>query len=410
MGSDSNLSRGPMDHLNGTLMRYPWGTTDAIPNLLGLPSDGRPVAEYWLGAHPLSPSHLGDTALNEAITSEPAHLGPSSVTMFGATLPFLMKVLSARHALSLQAHPSREQAVEGFAAEEERGIPRTAADRTYRDDWPKPELIIALSDFDTLLGFRDPRVTLRLFQNLGVGADVQRLLAPLDARGGVAALQEVFLDVLSIDDGRLGCVTDVLDAARNHLDSPGDVGTLARTAVELEADFGEDPGILAALLMNRVSLTPGQAVYIPTGVMHAHLRGTGVEVMGSSDNVLRGGLTSKHIAVDELVSVVDFAWTTPLILAGTEVAPGTYNYPTECREFDVWRLEVSPGRPVRLPCDGCPRIALVTEGQVTVHRGGTKLAANRGESFFFSAGDADIELRGDAQVFVSAPGLTRAFG
>ncbi|MFV0451589.1 MAG: mannose-6-phosphate isomerase, class I [Propioniciclava sp.] len=396
-----------MDHLNGTLMRYPWGTTDAIPTLLGMPADGGPVAEYWLGAHPLSPSHVGETSLNKAIAADPGRLGPEAVSAFGPTLPFLMKVLSARHALSLQAHPSRTQAREGFEAEEERGISRTASERTYRDDWPKPEILIALSEFDTLLGFRDPKVTSRLFHGLGVGADVQRLVAPLDARGGVAALQEVFLDVLSIGDDRRAMVTDVLRAASQHQDSDGAVGELARTAVEIEADFGADPGVIAAMLMNRVTLGPGEGVYVPTGVMHAHLRGTGVEVMASSDNVLRGGLTNKHIAVDELVRVVDFAWITPFILKGIETVPGLFSYPTECQEFDVWRLEVDPDGSVDLPADGSARIALVTEGQAVFRRGGSHLTCSRGESLFFDAADAGVEVEGDAQVFVSAPGQRR---
>ncbi|MFV0405612.1 MAG: mannose-6-phosphate isomerase, class I [Propioniciclava sp.] len=396
-----------MDHLNGTLMRYPWGTTDAIPALLGIPADGGPIAEYWLGAHPLSPSHLGDIALNDLLRSDPDRLGEASVSTFGPTLPFLMKVLSARHALSLQAHPSREQAEAGYLAEEERGIARTASERTYRDDWPKPEIMIALSEFHTLLGFRDPRVTLRLFSKLGAGPDLERLLTPLDARGGVAAMQEVFLDVLSISEDRHSIVSDVLRAAHDHAADSGDIGDFARTAIELEADFGEDSGIIAALLMNRVVLAPGEAVYVPTGSMHAHLHGTGIEVMGSSDNVLRGGLTRKHIAVDELVSVVDFAWMTPFILGGTETAPGVVSYPTECREFDVWRLDVAPDNPVTLPADGSARIALVTEGQAAFHRGGTHLGGSRGASLFFAAHDTEIEVRGDAQVFVSAPGLIR---
>lgn len=147
-------------------------------SLLGFEADGEPVAEFWLGAHPLSPSTLNGTPLDAALEADPGQLGAKSGNEFGHLLPFLMKVLSARHALSLQAHPSREQAVEGYAEEENRGIARDAAERVYRDDWPKPEILVALEEFHTLYGFRSPRITWQLFNQLGVNDDVRRLLAP----------------------------------------------------------------------------------------------------------------------------------------------------------------------------------------------------------------------------------------
>lgn len=394
-----------MDQLQGTLARYAWGTHDAIPALLGMEDDGTPVAELWLGAHPLSPSLVDGTPLDALLERDPAALGDESGNMFGHFLPFLMKVLSARHALSLQAHPSREQAVSGYAAEEARDIPRDAPERVYRDDWPKPEILVALEEFHTLYGFRSPRITWQLFNQLGAGDDLLKLLAPLNARGGEAALQEVFLDILAIEGDRLELVRDLLRAAREHEHDCGEVGSLARTALELEADFGADPGIIAALLLNRVTLQPGEAVYVPAGRMHAHLRGTGIEVMASSDNVLRGGLTAKHIAVDELVRVVDFGWNEPEILTGTEVSPGAFRYPTLCPEFDVWRLELAPDAAVSVPGDGCARIALVTSGTAVFAAGGETLALGRGEAVFLRAQDTDVEVRGPGQVFLSQPGL-----
>ena len=394
-----------MDQLSGTLMRYPWGTSDAIADILGLDHDTAPIAEYWLGAHPLSPSQIGDRPLHETIADDPSTLGEASATEFGAQLPFLMKVLSAKHALSIQAHPSREQAEEGFAAEDAAGIPATAPERSYRDPWPKPEVIVALDEFRTLYGFRSPLLSWQLFNQLGVGPDALKVFAPLGARGGEAAVQEVFLDVLSIDGGRLALVDDVLSAASKHVDAPGERGELARTALELQATFGTDPGILAALLMNRVTLAPGEALYVPPGRMHAHLSGTGVEVMATSDNVLRGGLTTKHIAVDELVRVVDFGWVTPEILPGAEASPGVIAYPTQCREFDLWRLEPSPGVSISVPGDGHARIALVTRGQATFTQGDETHTLPRGDAAFITAKDAGITLTGDAQLFLAAPGL-----
>ena len=145
-----------MDQLQGTMIHYPWGTFEAIHSLLGTEPDGRPLAEFWLGAHPLAPSALPGTTLDAAIAQRPALLGDQSLAAFGPHLPFLMKVLSARHALSLQAHPNREQALAGFAAEEAAGIPREAPQRTYKDTWPKPEILVALDEFHTLAGFREP--------------------------------------------------------------------------------------------------------------------------------------------------------------------------------------------------------------------------------------------------------------
>lgn len=394
-----------MEQLQGTLARYAWGTHDAIPSLLGFEADGEPVAEFWLGAHPLSPSRVGGVALDAALEADPAQLGERSGDEFGSLLPFLMKVLSARHALSLQAHPSREQAVEGFAEEENRGIARDAAERVYRDDWPKPEILVALDEFHTLYGFRSPRITWQLFNQLGVNDDVLKLLAPLNARGGEAALQEVFLDILAIEGNRLALVHDVLRAARAHEHDPGDAGCLARTALEIDATFPADPGIIAAMLMNHVILRPGEAVYVPAGCMHAHLRGTGIEVMASSDNVLRGGLTRKHIAVDELVRVVDFGWTDPEIITGTEVSAGAFDYPTGCPEFDLWRLELTPGVPVAVPRDGFARIALVTEGAASFRAGGDTLQLDRGQALFLTAHDVGVEARGAGQVFLAGPGL-----
>jgi len=327
------------------------------------------------------------------------------VGAFGARLPFLMKVLSARHALSLQAHPTREQAEHGFAAEERSGVPRPAPERTYRADWPTPEILVALEEFHALVGFRDPLRTAELFELLEPTPELAALLRPLVARDGEAALQEVFLDVLALAASASDLVDPILARALSHRDEPGELGDFARTALELDETFPRDPGILAALLMNRVVLSPGEALYIPAGLLHAHLRGTGIEVMASSDNVIRGGLTSKHIDVDELVRVVDFRWGVPEVLGGVQARPGVWDYPTHCREFDVWRLEVTPEAPVEMPAPGTARIALVTRGAACFEDGERTLCVHQGESLFVPATNPVVHVTGDAQVFVSSPGL-----
>ena len=172
------------------MMHYPWGTTDAIPALLGLPADGQPYAEYWLGAHPLGPASVGGEPLPGLISANPSVLGAATRARFGDGLPFLMKILSARHALSIQAHPSREQAEEGYAREQLAGVAMDAPERTYKDAWPKPEILIALDEFHTLFGFREPQATARLFVALGVAGQLSSVIGPLTARKGPAALAD----------------------------------------------------------------------------------------------------------------------------------------------------------------------------------------------------------------------------
>ncbi len=393
-----------MQVLHGTVQHYPWGTTDAIPDLLGRPADGRPFAEYWLGAHPSSPSVVEDTRLDQLLEHEPAVIGEASRAAFGDRLPFLVKVLSARHALSLQVHPSRTQAKEGFERENAAGLAPDAPERTYRDDWPKPEILVALDEFSTLSGFRDPRATAALFASLGVADELSSVIGPLTERKGPAALAEVFLDVLSLDGERARLSELVCAAAMKHKDEPGELGDFARTVLELDEVFPADPGILAALLMNRVVLQPGEALFVPAGHMHAHLRGTGVEVMANSDNVIRGGLTNKHVDVGELVKVVDFEPGVPQVARPAGVAPGLERYAAGCEEFDVWRVTPRAGA-VELPGSGSARIVLVVSGEVELADGSTTLRLGRGESAFLTAAEVAVTAGGDGVAFVTASGL-----
>lgn len=394
-----------MHEIHGTAMHYPWGTSDAIPAILGIPADGRPFAEYWLGAHPLAPSQLDSGArLDALLASDPSLLGPAAES-FGPRLPFMMKLLSARHALSLQAHPSREKAAEGFAREEAAGIPLNDPLRSYPDASGKPEILVALSEFHLLVGFRNAQATADLFDGLGVFEDAESVLGPLVFRRGTVATEEVFLDVLSLDGDRLEVVNRLLVRAVGHANDPGELGDFARLIIELDAAFPGNPGIMAACLMNHVVLAPGEAVFIPPGTMHADISGTGVEVLANSDNVIRGGLTNKHIAVEELVTVVDFGELTPEVLLGEEVAPGVWSYRPGCPEFAVWRIESSDGRTTTLPGHGSVRIALVTRGEALMHDGSAGLALEHGQAVFLPAGSPQVQISGDAQVFVSAPGV-----
>jgi mannose-6-phosphate isomerase len=391
-----------MERLIGTVQAYAWGSTSAIPELLGTEPTGEPQAELWLGAHPLAPSRVGDRTLDQVIEADPVTtLGARSVASFGPRLPFLLKVLAAARPLSLQAHPSRAQAEVGFAREQAAGIPSDSPQRMYRDDWPKPEVLCALFESEALCGFRDPDETFALFDRLGV-ASVTDLVAPLnDSRTPPdERLATVFgrLLQLSADERR---IVDSVAAAASRAERTGTFGEFVHTAVQLHEFYPGDPGVLAALLMNRVVLHRYDAVYLAAGNLHAYLRGGGVEIMANSDNVMRGGLTPKHIDVDELLSIVDFQPGFPGFVHPVEDAPGIWRYPTPAPEFALWRVDISGE--AAAPGDGA-RVLLVTEGSLRLTSDGQTLDLARGQAAFLAASES-VLVSGTGTAFVGAPGL-----
>ncbi|GAB3818721.1 mannose-6-phosphate isomerase, class I [Tessaracoccus terricola] len=394
-----------MFRLGGIEQHYAWGTTDVIPGLLGREPDGEPFAEYWFGAHPFgdSPIEPGGT-LSAHLAERPGELlGDATAASFGGRLPYLVKFLSAASPLSLQAHPSRSQAEQGYARESLQGVPTNSPERSFKDDWPKPETIIALTPFEGLLGFREPTKTAQLFEALGVGDTLASVIGPLRERTTTPALQEVFLDVLSLGERR-HLVDEVLGAAVGLLDAPGELGLFAKTAVELDEHFPGDPGILAALLLNRFALEPGQAVSLEAGVMHAYLKGTGVEVMANSDNVLRGGLTRKHIDVDALLQVVKFEPTEVKLLSADGV-DGLYLFPSTVEEFEVWLVQpITQGRAVEVPRPDSGRILVVADGSFTLEGDDEPLHLRCGEAVFVPAGE-QVHASGQGQLFTVASGV-----
>ena len=373
-----------MHRIEGRAQHYAWGSTTDIPQLLGQPVTEEPHAEHWFGAHESAPSLVDGQPLDQRLAAEPALLGEVSRARFGSRLPYLVKLLAAARPLSIQAHPNRAQAEAGFAAENAAHVPLSSPERTYKDAWPKPECVIGLTEFHGLGGFLDPRLTVELFDGLGIAGALNTMIRPLSQRRGSAAVAEVFFDVLSLEGERLAVVDTVVEAARAHADDPGELGRFARTAIEIDQDFPHDRGTLAALLLNRFVLQPGEGVFLPPGSMHAYLRGFAVEVMGNSDNVLRGGLTSKHIDIDGLLTVVDFSpWplqpATPL-----PVEPGVGRYPTAAEEFAVWAL--GPAADTTLPGSGA-RVLVVTQGTATLGSGPGALTLTAGQAAFVAASE-----------------------
>jgi mannose-6-phosphate isomerase len=393
-----------MERLAGVVQPYAWGSPTVIPELLGVEPTGHPQAELWFGAHPLAPSIAAGEPLDKIVDRDPETVvGKASVDAFGPRLPFLVKIIAAERPLSLQAHPTRQQAEAGYAREEAAGVPRDAPHRTYRDGWPKPEVLCALRDTEALCGFRNPTETHALFERLGV-ARALPLVAPLNDQSlpPVERLSIVFGRLLRLEADQRPVVDEVMAAAA-QVSADRELDQFARTATAIGSFYPGDPGVLAALLMNRITLRPNEALYLPAGNLHAYLSGGGVEIMANSDNVLRGGLTPKHIDVTELLRVVDFTPGFGGLVAPVEESPGAWRYPTPAPEFALWRLETGE-EPLALPGTGGGRILLVTEGSVLLRSASEVLALARGESALVTA-DEKASLGGVATVFVGAPGV-----
>ncbi len=348
-----------MELLENPVRAYAWGSRTVIPDLLGqeVPSP-HPQAEMWLGAHPADSSHLvhtdgGETSLLDALGADPKQLlGAVRSERWDSTLPFLLKVLAADEPLSLQAHPSIEQARAGFAREDAAGIARDASDRNYKDANHKPELICALTELHALVGFRDPAVTVRLLRALEVpelAGHAELLAAQPDADG----LRALFTTWITLPQPALAeLVPYLLAACVEHIKARGPFGRECRTALQLAEPYPTDAGVLTSLLLNHVELAPGEAIYLPPGNLHAYLRGTAVEIMANSDNVLRGGLTPKHVDVPELLRVLDFSCGDMPVLRGDRCG-NRWVYRTPAPEFELSGWSGPPPRTTPRTCT-CP--------------------------------------------------------
>ena len=393
-----------MELLRGALRTYAWGSRTAIAEFTGRPVPAaHPEAELWFGAHPGDPAWLktaqGETSLLEVLVADPeGQLGSASRARFGDVLPFLVKVLAADEPLSLQAHPSADQAVEGYLREERMGIPVSSPVRNYRDTSHKPELLVALQSFEALAGFRQASRTTELLRALAV-SDLDPFIDLLNDQSDADGLRALFTTWITAPQPDIDVlVPAVLDGAIQYVSSGAtEFQSEAKTVLELGERYPGDAGVLAALLLNRISLAPGEAIFLPAGNLHAYLRGVGVEVMANSDNVLRGGLTPKHVDVPELLRVLDFTPTTEERLRAQTRREGPeliYETPTD--EFAVALLTLEGdylGHEVDAPSrhEG-PQILLCTEGATTVHGKSKSLTLERGMAAWVAAEDGPIRL------------------
>lgn len=402
--------------LRNAVRPYAWGSRTAIPELLGRPVPApHPEAELWMGAHPGDPSKITgpdgvERSLLELVESDPVgQLGAQCAAKWGGRLPFLLKVLAAEEPLSMQAHPSAEQAAEGHAREEKAGIPRDAPNRNYPDPTAKPELVCALTEFHALAGFREPGRTLELLRAIetpGLTNYTALLAAQPDADG----LRALFTTWITLPQTTLDeLLPEVLDACVLHIKEHGEFDVECRTILELGEAHPRDAGVLAALLLNRLTLAAGEAIYLAAGNLHLYLHGTAVEILANSDNILRCGLTPKHVDVPELLRVVDFGSGEMPVQTGT-VEQRMSIYHTDAPEFELSRLDWAAGDDgdVLVHCSG-PQILLCTAGELLVRaEDGEQVELGRGQSVWLPAADPAVRLTpvgdGPVQVFRATAG------
>ncbi|MDO8108566.1 mannose-6-phosphate isomerase, class I [Isoptericola sp. b441] len=390
-----------MIRLRPTTRDYDWGSRTALPELLGVPGDGRPVAEAWFGAHPAAPATVQTApgtwrSLAELVAEDPTGaMGADVVARFGASLPYLLKLIAAQHPLSLQVHPDRDQARAGFAAEEAAGVPRTAAHRVYPDANHKPELLYALTTFEAMAGFRAPRRAAELLADLDTPL-VRRLRDILMARPDAEGMQRAFsllLDSATRPTGEE--VREVAEACRARLVVGSPSPRADGTVVRLAAEYPGDPGVVTSLLLNPVTLQPGEALFVPAGAVHTYQSGTGVELMANSDNVLRAGLTGKHVDIPKLLATVDCVAAPPIRIAPEVFHGATRIFYAPVDDFELSVTEVSDGAEHPLPGRG-PRVLLCLRGEVTVHGAEDgSVTLSRGQAAFAPASDGTLSVDGD---------------
>jgi mannose-6-phosphate isomerase len=374
--------------ITNTPRDYAWGSHTAIAELLGSTPSGGPEAELWLGVHPGSPSLLAD--------------GRSLAEVSGGRIPFLLKVLAADAPLSLQAHPTMEQAAAGFARENALGLPLDAADRNYKDAFHKPELIYALSDgFRALCGFRPAPAIASTIDRMQAALPGDPALAAFSDRiGSDDDLRFTFEWLVGGGDAVPELVSAVVEAAALL---EGDNFTLV---AELADAYPGDPGIVVSLMLNLVTLARGEVLYLPAGNIHAYVEGLGVELMAASDNVLRGGLTPKHVDVAELLSVLDFSPVPVPYLEPTVLRGGIALYTPDVPDF---ALAVVSGdvEGAEYPLAG-PSIALCTAGSFELVGSVASVTLQRGDAVFITADEERLAITGSGDLFVAGPGASRS--
>ncbi|MBW2065166.1 MAG: mannose-6-phosphate isomerase, class I [Deltaproteobacteria bacterium] len=390
--------------LKNPVQNYAWGSRTFIPELLGqAPPAKSPVAELWMGAHPKAPSMVRmdgeERSLSELIQERPEEiLGKRVAEKFSQTLPFLFKILAASRPLSIQAHPNKSQALEGFERENRLNIPVTAPNRNYRDSNHKPEIICALRPFWAMKGFRPIG---EIVDRLGT-MNLPSLEGPLRAlkrdRSG-EGLKHFYMTLMTMDKSLQGkLVAEAFDYCMNSTSKERDFEWVIR----LHEEYPGDIGVISPLLLNLVRLEPGEAMFIQAGILHCYLEGCGVELMANSDNVLRGGLTPKHVDVHELLRILNFSHERIDILKPTTLGDGGMCYFTPAEEFLLSVIHLrEEGESFTSPQDRSAEILICVQGSalLTELESGDQLAVSKGISVLVPASVAQYRVEGRVKIF-----------
>lgn len=394
-----------MWELTPRIQHYAWGDTAVIPDFLGAGRDGQPWAEAWYGAHPTAPATLEDgTGLDAAIAARPRRLlGEGIERAFGPHLPYLLKLIAPDKPLSLQVHPTREHAAESFAAENAAGLGIEDPRRNYRDDNHKPEMVLALTKFEALCGFRTPRRAQQVLTGLATVL-TDRLYGLLREQPTAAGMRAAFRTLVSSTmRPSPDQVADVARASAERLAAGRSPSPrIDATVVRLHESFPGDPGVVAAMLLNPVTLQPGEAMFVPAGAIHAYQSGFAVEIMASSDNVLRAGLTPKKVDADEMLQCVSVVAAPPIRIAPESLTDRTVAYyaPVDDFELTITTLEDVPGsfQPRHVVPGSGPRILLCLEGDALVESDSGRRRLGAGHALFVPADARAVRLGGHGRI------------
>jgi mannose-6-phosphate isomerase len=396
--------------LENKVLPYAWGSRTRIAELLGRPSPAaEPQAELWMGAHPKAPSKVRiggvERPLDGLIAERPAEiLGQAQLSRGGPRLPFLLKALAADRALSIQAHPDRKQAAAGFEREERLGVPLEAEERSYRDHCHKPEVLYAVEPFSMMRGFRRQQEIL----DLATPLELEKLLPALGAlRQGPEGegLEQFFTATLTLEgENKLHRLNRKV-VARIHERGLADHPVYG-WVLRLADQFPDDRGVIAPLFLHLLRLEPGQAIFTGPGILHAYLEGFGVELMANSDNVLRGGLTTKHVDVAELKRILRFEPQPPAILVPTTNQNGERSFVPPVDDFALTLVPLEADRPRLRKVSGV-EILLVLEGEGRLESAASSHDFRRGQAFLVPANVGEYVLEGEGNLFRAEPGGTK---
>jgi mannose-6-phosphate isomerase len=389
--------------LRNPVQAYAWGSMTELQGLLGQTnSQDTPMAELWMGAHPKAPSKVlidGEwKSLVEVIERDPASvLGKGSAEKFSNRLPFLFKVIAADKPLSIQVHPNREQAQAGFARERSLGVPLDAHNRNYRDVNHKPELLCALTSFKALKGFRNIIDILGLMGKVAPSG-LSNELADLRKDPHEYGLKRFFTALIQIDKNRQDLV---VSEAMSGAEKWAHEEQAFHWMLELNKEYPGDIGIFSPIMLNLLELEPGEAIYLSAGELHTYLHGVGIELMANSDNVVRGGLTSKHVDVSELLNIVDFKVEPTKRLKPVPWEGSEECYPSPAEEFMLSVISVDSGGPFTSRQGRSVEILICIEGEAVIrdYTSAEVLTLAKGTSIIVPATVSRYVIKGDARLY-----------